>query len=526
MSDHRFGPRGQVVSSKPAWLRIGVLAALAGCGAVAGACTAALDFTECRSDADCEKFFTADNKPMQCAEFQCVPRDKCEGNSQCAGLGEGFVCTVSGDCVEVVSDNCAAPVYPDGEPGDDVVLIGSIVAKSGADAALGEASEKAILQAVKDFNDAATLQDGKTRVALVACDSKGNVAQARQAARHLGEDLAVPVIIGPLDDDELLDVAENVSVANGVRAFTHSPTATADIDFPDMDLVWQTSVAAAFQGRAIGQLITLDIGAGVLTDPTAVFLFSQDAYGYSMYYALASEKQDGKPNRIPELAGQQLSSYTNAETGAAAIDKYIPGAPPDVLILLGGPEVADLLKHYATKGVPWPTRVYVGHRSAAAVTGLGLAGLADSLRVVGPDLETAQFVEVRKRIDPEGPAEMALAYDATMATLLAMAAIPASSPIAGPTIAKNMARLSDPAGAEISFGEAPKVFVKAAADALKAGMNLELQGASGPLDYVDGGTNCGDLAAFGLDDAGGALAVVARYTADCPETVGNWAAEP
>jgi hypothetical protein len=62
--------------------------------------------------------------------------------------------------------------------------------------------------------------------------------------------------------------------------------------------------------------------------------------------------------------------------------------------------------------------------------------------------------------------EVALAYDATMATLLAMAGIAEGSAVTGPSIVKNMARLNNADGLAISFGDDPKDFVKAAVDEL------------------------------------------------------------
>ncbi len=510
--------------------RAGLLA-LAGLGGAAlGACSAVLDFTECRADVDCADFFTADQKPMQCDNQQCVARSRCTSNSQCSGLGEDYICNLSGSCAATSSDQCDAPIYPGGEASDKVVFIGSIVARMGDDAALGATAEKGFLRALEDFHaGGGSVGDEGHMVALVPCDSGGSVVQATAAAKHLGTGLTVPAILGPLDDDELVKIAEDVSLANGVLAYTHSPTATTDIDFDDkFSLVWLTNIKAEFQGRAFGEHLRHEIDADVFdtSDPAATLLFAQDAYGYSMYYALATQTQDGQPNRIPEVNSQLVSSYNNLDTGKLRIDSF---GDTDVLIILGGAEVAELLRHYKTTGKPWPRRVYVAQRSFAAVQALGDATLVESLRAIGPDLETENLAALRKRMgDPNASAELGLAYDAAMVTLLAMSSHTGSEPITGVSIRAAMGKMNDPNGTVVSFGEAPATFVKAAVTALRAGKSVNLDGASGPLDYRTDGSICGDMIAYGLDPTGKTLVPIERFTADCSKSpiVGTWAAIP
>ncbi len=507
--------------------RVGLLA-VTGLGAMAfGACSAVLDFTECREDIDCADFFTADMKPMQCDNQQCVARTRCTSNSQCAGLGVEYICNLSGSCAATTSDQCGEPIYPDDKPSDKVIFIGSIVSRSGDDAALGATAEKAFKRALDEFHAGGGMVkvgDEDQMVALVPCDSANSTVSATAAAKHLGTGLTVPAILGPLDDDELVTVAKSVSIANGVFAYTHSPSATTDIDFDDKSLVWLTNPKAVFQGRAFGSHLQHEIDASVFDsgDPAATLLFAQDAYGYSMYYALATQKQDGQPNRIPEINSQVVSSYNNLETGKLRIDSF---GDTDILIILGGAEVAELLRHFKTTGKPWPRRVYVSQRSFAAVQALGDATLVASLRAIGPDLETENLAALRKRIgDAKAPGEFGLAYDAAMVTLLAMSSHTGAEPITGVSIRAAMGRMSDPAGTKVSFGDAPATFVKAAVAALQGGKTINLEGVSGPLDYRNDGSICGDMVAFGLDPTGKTLVPIEHFAASCDQSplTGTW----
>jgi hypothetical protein len=495
-------------------------------GACAGACTAALDFTECRDDSDCSQFFVAD-KPMQCSNFQCVEGDGCSGNTACEGLGDGYVCTVLGTCVQVEADGCMAPVYPEGQASDEVVLVGSIVALDGPDKAAGEAVDKAIRKAVEDFNASWDLQ-GKA-VALVPCDSKGDVAAARAAAFHLGDKLAVPVILGPLADDEFYDVIQNVSTENGIRAFTHSPTASAELkDLNDSSLGWQTAVAARYQGRAVGLHIAYEQQNNVFleteTKPSAAFLFNEDdKFGYAMYYAIATtDDPNSVVNRIPEASGQQTSSYRDVETAITKLEEFLDKGETEVLILFGGPEVAELLQYWSGTSKPWPTRVYIAGPSAAAVQALALAdaNLVERLRLIAPDFGGEAALAIQERVGSTR-GEAVLAYDAAMATFLAMAAIPEGNAIVGPNVVKQMPKLSIADGTPVAFADDPATFVKAARDTLASGDGVSITGGSGNLDWQADGTLCDALAAFTFD--GTAFTLVDRFTPDCPSVGGSWA---
>jgi len=497
------------------------LALVGGVGMVAGACSAVLDFTECSADTECSAFFTEDQKPMRCVASQCVPRTKCTENSQCTGLGEGYICSLTGACAATTNDQCGAPVYPGGEPSDEVVFIGSIVDKSGPDAALGKTAEAAFIQALEDFDSGGgVLQSGK-KVALIPCDSGGSVTNAEAAAKHLGFALNVPAILGPLDDDELGRVGEKVSIVSGALAYTNSPTATAELGFDDLSLVWLTNINSVFQGRSFGYHLAYEIANNTFVDPKATMLFAQDDYGYSMYHALATEKPEGEINRIPEIGSQVISSYRDVAAGQAALDSF---GETDILIIFGGSEVAELLTHYNASGKEWPTRVYVAQRSFAAILALGDTTLIKNLRAIGPDLETENLAAVRTRLgDDKAPVEAGLAYDAAMTTLLAMSVHSGSQPITGVAIRSAMDRLNDPMGVPVSYGESPATFVKGAISAIGDGKTINVDGASGPLDYRDDGTICGNMVAYTLSEDAKQLVPIDRFATDCPDAVtGEW----
>lgn len=510
-------------------LALGLLAASG--SAVVGACSATLDFTECLDDADCSKFFE-NQQPMFCDANVCKTRaGGCSSNSQCAGLGEAFICTNSMThlCESTEADGCEAPIYPNGETADNVVFVGLMVPKTGADKDLGLAMEKAALAAVEDFNKSGALQSGD-QIATVVCDTQSNPDAAVAAAKQLGDRLTVPVFIGPVDDLEFTRVVGEVTFAERVNAFTMGPMVTADMSGLDTNnLVFSPLPGAAYQGAAIGGRIGADFAGNA--DANLLLVFSYDDYGLSLYAATATMSTGaGKPSRIPELPGPQgVKSYNDVDEASQFLDDNVTGSwgVPDALVLFGRAEIAEILKRYKAAGHPWPTKIYVPQRAMSAIAALGDTSLAGKLVAIAPDIETAKLAALRSRTgDPNLAPQAALAYDAAMSSLLAMAAAQANEPVVGPTVSKYVAKLADPAGTAVDFGQAASKFVPTAVSELKAGKSINIAGYTGALDFDAQGEVCGPIAAFALDATGKSFAKTAMYTPSCPTPAGTWADLP
>lgn len=520
--------------------RISVCGVLA---AIAGACSATLDFTECHEDADCASFFD-DNKPMSCADNVCRIRDGgCDANSQCAGLGEAFICansTTPRECASTVSKECAAPIYPQsGKPvagasggavSDDVVFMGVMLPKTGADEALGLAMEKGVLAAVADFNANGTLQSGD-KVGLVVCDTKSDVDAATSAGRHLGDTLTIPVFVGPLDDVEFGAVVDEVTFAPRVNAFTMGPMAT--LDMSDLDtggLVFSAMAGAAYQGSALGARIAADFAGEPTAD--AILLLSEDPYGLGLYAAVATEETGG-PKQVPQVPGNQfITSYRGVDDTSKGAKTKLDAAlgvlaQPSMLILLGRSEVAEIITYYKSTGASLPDKIYVPQRAMAAIAALADPDLAGVVVAVGPDLETPQLEKLRARLGESSlPAEAGLAYDATMASLLAMGAVKKDDLVVGLRVADAVKKMSDKTGVPIDFATAPSQFVAAAVEAFATSKTVDLTGITGALDFDASGEVCAPMAAFTLDATGEQWNRAAVFTPDCPAATGAWADVP
>lgn len=505
--------------------------ALLVCGALAafaGACSATLDFTECHDDGDCAMFFEA-NQPMYCAGNVCKIREGgCNANTQCAGLGDAYICTNSTTtrvCAPTETEQCGAPIYPDDEVADDVVFMGVMVPRSGADAELGATVEKAALAAIAEFNAGSALQDS-SQVAAVVCDTKSDPQVAVTAGKHLGDTLTIPVFVGPVDDLEFAQVVKEVTFAPRVNAFTMGPMVTAKIEeIGTGGLVFSTMPGAKYQGRALGARLTVDIAGAA----DSYMLLAQNEYGIGLYEAAATESTGaGKPNRIPELEGNQvISSYTNVDGAMAFLKAQLGGgAQPGVVIMFGRSEVGEILKRYKAAGYKLPQKLYVSQRAMASIAALGDPSLAPVVVALAPEFD-AKLAALRSRVgDMTLPAEAALAYDATMTSLLAMSAVGADDPVVGLPVAKAVGKLSDKTGTKVDFTQPPATFLAAAKAAFTSGKGIDVVGFSGELDFDAAGEICGPIAAYRLDATGKKFEKFAVFSPSCPDTAGTWADVP
>ncbi|MEZ4382037.1 MAG: ABC transporter substrate-binding protein [Nannocystaceae bacterium] len=500
-------------------LALGCVAA----AAVAGACTASLNFTECTVDADCDRF--VEGEPLRCDASVCVPAT-CSKNSDCEGLGGSHVCGLEDYCVDalVAGDaDCGFLVLPGNAVKDKLTLIGAVY---DGDAAIGRLAEASFKLAVDDFNSGTTMANGNA-VGVVSCNSGGDPVKASAAAKHLAEVVGVPAILGPLDDDSFVRVANDVSTVTGNLIFTMSPTATAPTGESDSGVLWRTIPGADYHAKALHDRI---IGDGL---GSVIMTVRSDNYGIGIYQALTVDTGDNQ-RVIPDIIGTQSNlSYDASENGVSQIETLLELIPePEAFVLLGGDEVGDQIRRIHELGVD-AKRIYVSHAGLRGVQGVlqetGSLDLAARIELIAPVAENAESVStLYARLQQSNAnvilgVEAPLSYDAAMTTLLAMRGIGDNKAVTGPGIAQQMGRLIS--GQKISFGDVENLaFVKSAATALDAGGTIDLSGTSGELGFVIAkGQPCSPFVAWGFNNVEVPAPVeVATYDTQCPTAAGAW----
>jgi len=486
---------------------------------ISGACSASLDFTECTEDADCDRFEGAE--PLRCDQNTCVVAS-CSANSDCEGLGGSQVCGLDDLCVDALAvEGCEFLVLPGGEVRDSITLVGAVFDSS---TAIGKLVEASFALAVEDFNAATTLGNGH-QVGLVSCNSGGDLDQAREAAAYLAEEVGVPALLGPIDDDAFVDIAEKVSIKAGNLIFTMTPTATAPFPFSDSGVVWRTIPGSGYQGLAMRERISQ-------SGTSAAMVFRGDNYGIGVY-AAATSLVDGV-RQLDDVSPQSLLSYTRGEDGVSQLASALEliGDVPDVIALVGGDEVEEQLKYLSGQGI-LPKKVIVSHAGLrgvqAAIQQMANPDLRARIELIGPlSTHPTNGQALYDRLEALGSnivlgSEGLLAYDASMTTMLAMRAIGADKAITGPTIAQKMSRLTE--GEKVSFGDyGGGAFVKAAVDALEKGNSIDVVGASGELGFIpEIAEPCGPFIAWGFDDDVTPIPQErSRFDFDCETSNGDW----
>lgn len=530
----------------------------AAAGAVLGACSLAVDFTECRDDGDC---LTQDG-PWQCVAGRCVEpaggsstsavepstgtpttgpatdasssgdtgtttavtvttgetsgtetdTDATTGPLACtltteceAELGLGHLC-IEGSCVSALTEDCVKLVWPGKNASHDkVVLIGSTIPASPPYDTLTVPLQNAIQLAIEDYN-ATTDLPGGNKVAWIACDDRGSVERALTVAQHLTGTLKVQALVGPIFSEQVLAVAEQVTIPAGV--FTITPTATAKeiTTLDDDNLVWRPIASDVYQANALADRVL------ALSNPVATkvaMLGKNDVYGTGLISdvtkVLSPVLKAGfkswsysDPVTLPpdELAGEYALIVGQAWGGV--------GMHPDTMLFAGTSEVASLvlltMKAWSGENpLPAPPRMIVSHgavpvmEATVAMAPASAKGLLMTyLEGVAPvifDPQNFEAFNLRYRLRFDGVDAItagSLSYDAAMVTIFAMAGIPQGEPVTGAAIAKNMARLVDKQGTPVSFGEVDGIklsFIEKAHNALVTDKNVDLKGVSGELDF-------------------------------------------
>ncbi len=549
---------------KPAPRRAWYLASAAtlATGALLGACSLAVDFAECRNDADC---LTKTGEQWNCRDSRCVEppgttgaattttqppttgdtsttvtptsstgddlttgsvtvttgtgeetttdpgsssdtgTPTCTLHSECeAALGDGYLC-IDGDCISALTDECQKFVWPSQGSHDKVVLLGAIVPTSPPYDVITVPLQNGVQLAIEDYNRTTDLPGGH-RIAWIACDDAGSAVKAIAAAKHLTGTLKVPAIVGPIFSEQVIAVAQAVTIPAGTFLITPAATSKAITTLDDDGLVWRPISSDVYQANALAdRVLQLD------PNSTRVALLGKaDAYGKGIISDVTKRlsKLLGagfKTFEYPDPAGltqDQLANEYSAVLGPAWVPK---GMHPDTFLFAGTSEVAffvaGIMNLWNSEGmlVPAP-RMIVTHGAVPGLEGMVKSAASDADKItlienlegVAPDvLDPDNFASFNVRYklrfnDTDAITFSSLAYDAALVTIFAMSAIPQGEAVTGAAIAGNVGKLVGGNGPKVSFGDVDGtelLFIKKAHNALVSGGTVDLKGVSGELNF-------------------------------------------
>jgi ABC-type branched-subunit amino acid transport system substrate-binding protein len=353
----------------------------------------------------------------------------------------------------------------------------------------------------------------------------------------------ISAIVGPGLSSEMVSVA-NVTAPAGTLLI--SPTASARVlaQLNDDGLVWRTAGNDAVQAAGIADRI-----AGLDPVPQRVVaLVKNDLYGQTLIDDLASNLADVLPsNGLGTLLYSDLDAFDDSEAMLSEYGARVAAAfdaEPEVIVVLGSVEARELVLFYleawantdprpplprflvSSEAVPALERIVDGVTEGFKVMLMAsLEGVTHDTR----DDESYEPFEIRYGIrfgEEAAGLDAGLAYDATMTVLLAASALPAGD-ARGSEIAGAIARLIDPAGTPVSFGEGLS-FIGTVQQALAEGGNVDLRGISGDLEFnVSNGDLRRELTGWDVEPISGSTSPRLRerrhYALDpAPAVTGTW----
>ena len=350
--------------------------------------------------------------------------------------------------------------------GDDTLKLGYILPSTGALSFINGPMVGAVELAVQEISDA-----GIQSIEMVAGDSGTSADIANTTAdSHLAE--GVQGIVGAASSGISLSIIDKITGA-GIPMISPSNTAPTFTTYDDNDLYFRTVTSDTLQGRVIGDLVTDD------GNRSAIIVYRNDAYGVAL--AEATERQI-IDNGV-ESAGR-LALDPEGSTFSSEVQEVVAAGVEAVVLIAfdeGGRFIAQLIEAGIT---PSSTRMYTPDGLASNDTWelvdpdnpsvvLGIRGT----RPAPTEGAEATFSERFEAFRPgEDTTFSSNSYDAVV--IYALAALSACS-----TQASDFAPMIN----DVTRGGTKCSLYAECAQLIIEGTDIDYDGASGPLEFVDAG---------------------------------------
>lgn len=439
----------------------------------------------------------------------------CSADKVCVGGGGGGSCTTNADCtagnggkiaicrksdkicVPLLTADCFQTFGPVED--DDAILLGSVLSLRGTNASSGVAELNSAALAREEFQNTVVGLPGGTGgkprpLAILGCDDSGDNDTAIRAANHL-VDLGIPAILGPDSSGLVTAVANTVTIPKKVLLI--SPAATSASLSGLSIYLWRTSPSDVIQAIPLEGTIN-DLEAAYrakygLAKIKLALVYKDDSYGQGLFNTITKTlKLNGLP--VADVANGiyfKPQQYAGSATDQAAVVAALTTFAPNVVAFFGTNEAVSQI--LSPLEAAWPTggtappRPYYTLSDGGEVQELldackGNDGLRARLRGTVPGTRNALFQQfglryVGKYGSPANVFGMAGSYDSIYLLAYAMASLN-GKPIDGTSIAGGMSALVGGIKTEVG-----PTGVKTAIQTLGSGSTIDIDGASGPLNF-------------------------------------------
>ena len=390
-------------------------------------------------------------------------------------VGLALVAGACGDSDDAAEEPAEEPAAEEAaeEPaaeaaGDGVLRLGGLLPETGNLAFLGPPEFAGVELAVAEINAGGGVNGADVEWLPGDSGDNGDVANAT-VDRLLAED--VDAFIGAASSGVSLTVIDKITNAGKIQ-FSPANTSPAFTDYADNGLYFRSAPSDVVQGAALADLM---IGDGALT---AAFIVMNDSYGTGLFEYTSAPYTDAGGEIVYEVIYDPQAENFDAEVSAAV------EADPDAIVIIGFDETSKILTGLIEAGAgPADKMLYgsdgnMGNALAQAFDDPGVvAGMRGT--VPGVDIEVnEEFIARLLEVDPDLQdfAYSGESYDA--AIVIALAAIAAGDDD-GVAV-----------GAQINDvtrgGDKCTTFADCAA-ILADGGDIDYDGVSGPLEFIDAG---------------------------------------
>ncbi len=363
--------------------------------------------------------------------------------------------------------------------------LGSVLPESGSLAFLGPPMIKATELAVNEINEA----DKGIQIELLAGDSGGDPAIAGNLAdRHIAD--GVHGIVGAAASGISLSIIDKVTKEEIVM-ISPSNTSTTFTDYDDGGYYFRTAPSDVLQGRLLAELVA-DGGSSSL-----VILNRKDDYGEQLaaQTKMAFEEAGGEVKEVISFDFKAASFEAEAQKAAAT------GA--EAVVVIAFDEGTKLVKSLIERNMgPADVAFYISD-------GLGTDDLGELVAPSNPGI-VAGIVSVTASSTPDAGEDTfnsrLRAYDSSITefsfsnhsydavVIMALAALEAGNTNPSVYVSEVNGITKD--------GEKCSLFAECA-DLINEGKDIDYDGASGPLEFLEPGEpGSGAFDVFSFDEAG------------------------
>ena len=418
-----------------------------------------------------------------CSFTTAAGREECQVSADCSS---DQVCT-QGFCLP-------QPAGCDrfrGSEESSAIPLGALIPLSTGAGTIDESDQQA-LNAVELALDEANQRDVKGRkLALYICDTAGDLERTRKQAAWLVKDKQVAGVV-TAGSSQTLEAAKE-TLPKGVLTISYSATSPELTSLQDTNggavgLVWRTSPSDAIQGRVIANLLLNDARFSGITK--VGILYVNDPYGQGLFNVISEQ-----------LSGKRTTSsrfYERRGDVSAAVSQ-LNATDPDITVLVGFEDDARrIIQQAATES---NLSRASGHRwfftdSVKDVTVLQdttVRGQVDGSYGTAPAQGAGQAYNAfssrfltKYNKDPSDYSFISHAYDAMYLMVLGAAySQGTTNAVTGAKMAEGLTKVST--GSSSASTQLTSSNFTFLLGEMAAGRTLNLEGASGRLDFDDKG---------------------------------------